>query len=88
MPASPQPQTLKVVEQESLQQISDIFNFNQQELQNGYRESIDCYQAPNTFNYLLKDTLKDLVAHEQIHLKFKDFSIQSFVKECLTNDLV
>ena len=41
MPLSPK--NLKVVEIENLKRVSDIFNFNQHELKNGYQDSIECY---------------------------------------------
>lgn len=64
------------------------YNYSKQELQN-YEESMRNYQTQKTFDYLMENTLneenkkiKDLRVY-----KFKNLTIESYIKECITTPL-
>eukprot|EP00351_Strombidinopsis_sp_SopsisLIS2011_P004943 CAMPEP_0116870422 /NCGR_PEP_ID=MMETSP0463-20121206/309_1 /TAXON_ID=181622 /ORGANISM="Strombidinopsis sp, Strain SopsisLIS2011" /LENGTH=52 /DNA_ID=CAMNT_0004506901 /DNA_START=337 /DNA_END=495 /DNA_ORIENTATION=+ len=49
---------MEILSSDQLAKISTLFDFGRQELQT-YQDSMNNYEANNTFDFLLKDTLED-----------------------------
>ena len=86
------PQHLEIVEDNKLKKFASAFNFNQQELQHGYRDSIESYKDQNAFDFLLRDTIKEnkntqKILDEEPYIEFIDQSVEKFVNTCLIQEL-
>ena len=80
---------------------ANIFNFDQQDLKNGYSASIDSYNDPETFQYFLQNKFSSPnispsqensdseQQNKEALLEFtKEFSVVGFINQCVVKELL
>ena len=83
--------SVSVLESEKLQKLSRAFNFNQQELSQGYQTSMTCYADDRAYSHFMENTLRpkpaDKTSQPLLTLN-ETTSIVDFVNQAVIQELL